>query len=100
VNSVATLLRPYLGLHVVAEGILDMPEAGHEAGTPYLVISAESALDRAKAQRMLESVSGLPRLAWEYGWVGRVLPGGRQVTELKLFPGQSVAFPPESQQAV
>ncbi|MEA2361986.1 MAG: hypothetical protein QOD71_1131 [Thermoleophilaceae bacterium] len=97
---VARRLKPYLGLEVVAHGILDSAEAGHPAGTAYVIISAESALDRDKARKMLESLSGLTDLAWDYGWVGRAQPGGRQVTELKLFPGEPVPAQPSSSEAI
>jgi hypothetical protein len=90
VNWIAARLRPYLGLDVVDHGLLDEPECGHPACTPYVTISAECAMDRDKARAMLEPVSGLTELAWDCGWVGRGLPAGRQVTELTLFPGQPV----------
>jgi hypothetical protein len=82
-------LRPYIGLEVVGHGYLAEPYGGHPAGTPYVDITAACGMDREKAQRILGAISGLPELAWECGWRGRLLPNGQQVTELRLFPSSS-----------
>jgi hypothetical protein len=89
VSWVSARLQPYIGLDVSDHGYLDEPYGGHDAGTPYVVITADCAMDREKARAMLEDFSGLPELAWECGWRGRVLPSGKQHTELRLFPTPS-----------
>jgi hypothetical protein len=80
-------IKPFVGLDVVEEGVLEAPYGGHPAGTRYLTISADCALERDIARRELEEISGLPALAWDHGWTGRRLPSGVFITLLRIFPG-------------
>jgi hypothetical protein len=85
-THVVELLRRFVGLDVAGEGILEEPWAGHASGAHYLVIRAESGMERQLARDALGDLAGLTDLAWEHGWTGRRLGDGQVVTELKIFP--------------
>jgi hypothetical protein len=82
-------LVPGLGLRVSSFGELEEPELGQPTGMPYVVIEAETAMDREIARQVLGDRSGLNALVWDYGWTPRRRSDGRRVTELKIFPAVS-----------
>jgi hypothetical protein len=81
-------LRGQLGLTVLGSGRLGRNWAGHPTGAPYLVIRAETSLDRCHARSLLRDIAGVSDLMWAHGWSPRRLAGGLVVTDLKIFPGQ------------
>jgi hypothetical protein len=82
-------LMPGLGLRVSSFGELEEPELGQPTGKPYVVIEAETAMDREIARQVLGDTSGVNALVWDHGWTPRRRSDGRRVTELKLFPAAS-----------
>src|SRR5947209_2532637 len=81
-RTVVERLRGWGSIRIASGGRLSVPEAGHPAGTPYLVIEADDATSRDIARTLLGDCCGTTELAWEYGWRGRFLDDGRRVTEL------------------
>ena len=78
-----------LGLRLVANGRLSEAWGGHRAGAPYLVLRADSSLERHRAWDLLGDIAGITDLMWAHGWTSQRLPSGRIVTDLKIFPGQT-----------
>ena len=76
------------GLSWVMSGRLGEAWGGHSVGAPYLVLRADCSLERRRARALLGDIAGVTDLMWEHGWVGRRLPNGSVVTELRIFPGQ------------
>lgn len=91
--SVKQLVRTLVGVCIADEGWLTSTYGGHPAGTRYMVLQADCALERELARRALTSLAGLPELAWEHGWRGRRLASGELVTELRIFPGAQLSAP-------
>ena len=86
VELIRRQLRPFVGLAVGEYGVLDAPDAGYPAGTPYVDIQADCDLERLLARRALEGVAGVSELAWEHGWRPCRLPNGDRATELRIYP--------------
>jgi hypothetical protein len=71
---VAAKIQGYTQLRVLKTGSLSTPEAGKPAGTPFVVIQADNAMNRDIAKELLRDHFGTTDLAWEYGWTMRPSP--------------------------
>lgn len=83
---VARRIGHLVGAWVAGHGALKEPYGGHPPGTPYVVIRADCALERELARQHVETIGGVPELAWEHGWAPVRLASGELVTELRVFP--------------
>ena len=86
VDAIRQRLRPFVGLGVGGYGVLDASAEGHPAGTPYVDIQADSALERVLARRAVEGLAGVTELAWEHGWRPCRLANGERGSELRIYP--------------
>jgi hypothetical protein len=77
-------------IRIARAGYLAERQAGHPAGTPYVVIQADNAMNRDIARSLLHDCSSTTDLAWNFGWTARYLLNGERVTELTLYPATSV----------
>ncbi len=73
------------GVRAVDEGVLHRPVDGHAAGTPYVVVQADSLFDCDVAQRRLRDISSVPSLVWAHGWRLGESHHRRVAFELTLF---------------
>ena len=85
-RTIAARLRNWDSIRITDSGLLTDGEAGYPAGSPYVVIQADNAMNREIARDLLREHSGTTDLAWGFGWTGRELDNGRRVTELTLYP--------------
>ena len=83
-------LRGRTAIRIACVGCLAQCEAGHPAGTPYVVIQADNAMNREIARSLLRDCSSTTDLAWNFGWTARYLLNGERVTELTLYPATSM----------
>jgi hypothetical protein len=83
-------LQGRTAIRVARTGRLAQCQAGHPAGTPYVVIQADNAMNRDIAHSLLRDCSSTTDLAWDFGWTARYLMSGERVTELTLYPDASL----------
>ncbi|MEJ7892937.1 MAG: hypothetical protein WKF94_09875 [Solirubrobacteraceae bacterium] len=91
-DTVARRLRGWDSIRLARVGRLQQAEAGHPAGTPFVVIEADDAMNREIASNLLREHSATTDLAWEFGWTGRINEAGKRVSELTLYAHAAAAY--------
>lgn len=86
--AVASRVSHRRGVRVAETGALRGPEAGHSAGTGYVVIEARTLTDCDHAETNLASIARLPPMAWDHGWSDGDRANGWPF-RLRIFPGPS-----------